>query len=250
MAKMLWLILALFSVTVPIHASMTISGTRIIYVAGEREVSVRTNNKGQVAALVQVWIDSGDINAMVTTTKEPFIVTPPIYRVEPGKGQSVRLIYNGMPLPQDRESLFWFNLLEIPPVNNKNDDDRKLELAFRTRIKLFYRPAMLAKLSPNLEIKKLQWQKVFDKKYGTGIAVKNPTSFYYSINTASVISNNRKIALNTKMILPNSDLVFYPEKTNLKRDEQINALEFGYINDFGAVVNDKLIAKGNIFILE
>ncbi|WP_234007321.1 fimbria/pilus periplasmic chaperone [Cronobacter malonaticus] len=97
-------------------ASMTISGTRIIFLGSEKDVSVRTNNKGNQPALVQVWVDDGKTDSNINTVKVPFVVTPPVYRVEPGRGQSVRLVYNGMVLPQDRESVYWFNMLEIPPA--------------------------------------------------------------------------------------------------------------------------------------
>ncbi len=80
----------------------------------------------------------------------PFIVLPPIVRIEPGKGQSWRLVFNGSRLPQDRESLFWFNLLDIPPEPKNGTAINYLQLAIRSRIKLFYRPAGVAaeKMAP------------------------------------------------------------------------------------------------------
>ncbi|WP_237742372.1 fimbria/pilus periplasmic chaperone, partial [Yersinia pestis] len=88
----------------------------MIFPAAEKEVSIRTNNKGVQPALVQVWVDDGKTNANINSMKLPFMVTPPVFRVEPGKGQTVRMIYNGMALPQNKESVFWFNMLEIPAV--------------------------------------------------------------------------------------------------------------------------------------
>lgn len=119
-------------------ASMTISGTRIIFPGSEKDVSVRTNNKGNQPALVQVWVDDGKTDSILIQVKVPFVVTPPVYRVEPGRGQSVRLVYNGMVLPQDRESVYWFNMLEIPPAPVSSVKKNRLELAFRTRIKIFF----------------------------------------------------------------------------------------------------------------
>lgn len=43
-------------------------------------------------------------------------------------------------LAQDKESLYYFNLREIPP---KTDKANTLQIALQTRIKLFYRPAGL-----------------------------------------------------------------------------------------------------------
>ncbi len=66
-------------------------------------------------SLTQVWVDDGRVQNQPEKDAAPFIVLPPIVRIEPGKGQSWRLVFNGSRLPQDRESLFWFNLLDIPP---------------------------------------------------------------------------------------------------------------------------------------
>jgi chaperone protein EcpD len=48
----------------------------------------------------------------------------------------------GKSLPQDRETLYWFNVLEIPPKSKAANDENlnQLQLAFRTRIKFIFRP--------------------------------------------------------------------------------------------------------------
>lgn len=135
----------------------------MFFPGNEREHMVRTNNKSSSPLLVQVWVDDGTTNGDINKLKVPFTVTPPVYRVEPGKGQSVRLIYNGMTLPQDRESVFWFNMLEIPPVNESVADKDRLELAFRTRIKIFYRPSIL-KASALREFNSIKWQVISPRK--------------------------------------------------------------------------------------
>ncbi|PJI52023.1 molecular chaperone EcpD, partial [Methylobacterium radiotolerans] len=50
-------------------------------------------------------------------------------------------MHTGEPMPQDKESVFWLNVLEIPPKDKANQN--LLQMAFRSRIKLFYRPAGL-----------------------------------------------------------------------------------------------------------
>ncbi|TOL40502.1 molecular chaperone, partial [Vibrio parahaemolyticus] len=64
---------------------------------------------------------------------------PPVQRVEPEKSSQVRI--EALPeisqLPQDRESVYYFNLREIPP---KSDKPNVLQLALQSKIKLFYRP--------------------------------------------------------------------------------------------------------------
>lgn len=219
-------------------ASMTISGTRVIFPETEREVIVRTNNKGHSPTLVQVWVDDGNTNANLNQVKVPFLVTPPVFRVEPGKGQSVRMIYNGMSLPEDRESVFWFNMLEIPPKAKDDGTGQKLELAFRTRIKIFYRPKAIEKSNSEFEKNKLQWDVVNDEQRGKGIKVTNQTPYYFSFDSASVISQGKRIALAVDMVAPSSARIFYP-KNKLTSAEKISGLEYRQINDYGASLNRK-----------
>ncbi|OON40190.1 pilus assembly protein [Izhakiella australiensis] len=227
-------------------ASMTISGTRIIFPAAEKEVNVRTNNKGTKPALVQVWIDDNKGTANLNEVKVPFIVTPPIYRVESGKGQSVRLIYNGMILPQNKESVFWFNMLEIPPQSTLSPNRQRLELAFRTRIKIFYRPDSLSESNSANERNKLKWETVTDAIKGVGIKLTNPTPYYFSFDESSVETHGKKINLNVEMADPFSSIVFYPER-KINKGEKITSINYGLINDYGAVIKIKLSPQGNGF---
>ena len=92
------LLLALSSSSI---ASVTISGTRIIYPGQEREVTVDLKNRNDTPALIQSWIGSGDTKIGPGEEKLPFIVTPPLTRIEPNQGQTLRIAYTGEPLPTD-----------------------------------------------------------------------------------------------------------------------------------------------------
>ncbi len=76
-------------------AGVVVNGTRVIYPAQAREVTVQVDNVGESPALVQAWIDSGDANQTADTSDAPFVLTPPIARVEPGRSQALRLIFSG-----------------------------------------------------------------------------------------------------------------------------------------------------------
>lgn len=100
----------------PAFADIVLSGTRIIYKAAQKDTTIRLENKGSTPALVQSWLDDGDPNADPSTINVPFNATPPVSRIEPGRGQTVKLTYTGnRTLPKDRESIYWFNVLEVPP---------------------------------------------------------------------------------------------------------------------------------------
>src|SRR5215475_3561481 len=51
----------LASLPVPAEASVVIAATRVIYDANESEVTLKLSNEGQSPALVQSWIDAGDV---------------------------------------------------------------------------------------------------------------------------------------------------------------------------------------------
>lgn len=244
--KKFFLLLVLFSYCRLSTAGVTISGTRIIFPGNEKELSIRTNNKGDKPALVQIWIDDGKANANLNTVKVPFLVTPPVYRVEPGKGQSLRLIYNGMALPQDRESLFWFNLLEIPPVNKNLPAKNRLELAFRTRIKIFYRPQNLKENSIEV-FNRLQWSTVSDPKKGTGIKITNPTPYHFSFDTGTFTIGNKKYFMNMDVVAPGYSETFYADKSAAPGGN-VSQLTVYLLNDYGAAVEKTMVNQSGAFI--
>src|SRR5579871_899957 len=97
------------------QAAITITGTRVIYPAQNREVNVRLNNVDSRPVLVQAWLDDGDAAAAPNEIKVPFTLLPSVFRVEPHRGQALRIMFAGGDMPTDRESVYWLNVLEIPP---------------------------------------------------------------------------------------------------------------------------------------
>ncbi len=126
-----------------VMADVVIDRTRIIYPATAREVSISLTNHAGHPRLVQAWIDNGNARLQPEYSDVPFSITPPILRIEPGKGQALRIFFHptqGTGLAADRESVFWLNLLSIRPTHDGGTGGN-LHLAFRTRIKVFLRPA-------------------------------------------------------------------------------------------------------------
>lgn len=141
-----------------VHAGITINGTRVVYPADQREVSLSMINDGKETRLIQAWIDSGDANERPETSKTPSLITPPMARVDPGKGQTLRIMFTGADVPQDRETVFWMNILEIPPKPKAGTvgADNYMQLAVRSRMKLFYRPKGLPG-SPDNAVDQSSW---------------------------------------------------------------------------------------------
>ena len=127
------------------QAGVIINTTRVIFSEADGEAAVQLRNKGKGPVLAQLWIDDGDAKAKPSELDVPFALTPAVARIDPGRGQAVRFLKTRDELPKDRESLFWFNLLEIPPKPTKQlaQGDNVLQFSLRTRIKMFYRPSGL-----------------------------------------------------------------------------------------------------------
>ena len=170
------------------EASVTIGGTRVVYPLDQREVTVKLDNDSKLPSLVQVWMDDGHPDAKPGDIKVPFVITPPIFRMDVNKSQTLRVMYSGEALPTDRESVYWLNVLDIPPKAAGMTDANTLQLAYRTRVKVFVRPAKLPG-KPEDAAAELGWKIVAapDGK-GEALSVSNPTPYYVSCSEVDVES--------------------------------------------------------------
>lgn len=183
------------------YANIVITGTRVIYPANQKNVSVQLSNVGDQPALVQAWIDNGDPNATPEQIKTPFVITPPISRVDGNKGQTLRLTYTGEPLPTDRESIFYLNVLDIPP-NPKDKSKNYLQIAIRSRIKLFFRPTDL-KIAQDEAFKQVEW-----RVQGKQLIANNPTPYFITFSQLEVVQGGRKVSATADMVAPFSQATF------------------------------------------
>jgi chaperone protein EcpD len=168
-------------VNAPVEASVVIAGTRVVYHQGDTEVTVKLTNNGKLPGLTKVWLDKGDPDAKPDTIDVPFTITPPIMRIDPEKSQTLRIMFAGDAMPTDKESIFYMNVLEVPPKPTGDEASaNQLQLAFRTRIKFFYRPSGLqgdAADAPD----KIVWhlKREGDKN---AIVASNPTQYFVSFD--------------------------------------------------------------------
>lgn len=179
-----------------------IGRTRIIYDANKKEVALPLINKDEdLPWLIQSWTDTGD-----GTTRGPFIVTPPLFRLDPKKEQSLRIARSGTPVPQDKESLFYMNVRAIPATAKDDKDENTLKLIFKTRMKLFYRPKELAG-TPVEACKNLTFS-----RNGTALHVTN-AGVYYSVFDSLFLGNT--LVKSADMVSPKSSVdITLPSQAN------------------------------------
>lgn len=134
-------------------ASVVINATRVIYPQDTKVVNVQLVNKSTTPHLVQSWIDDGRTDVSPEKIDVPFSVAPAVVQIGINEGQILKVMArNADSLPADRESVFWLNVLDVPPVPEVNEDKANyLQVALRSRIKLFYRPKALQIKSEDID---------------------------------------------------------------------------------------------------
>ncbi|UTN74283.1 molecular chaperone [Pseudomonas aeruginosa] len=107
-------LLAMLCLAPTSEAGVTAERTRLVFVEGQREASLLLVNQNPYPVLVQAWVDDGALDGEPDTALAPFLPLPPVFRLEPGRQRSLRLLATGQAQAQDRESLYWLNIYEIP----------------------------------------------------------------------------------------------------------------------------------------
>lgn len=203
------------------QAAVSMDRTRVIFDGNQKSISLNiSNNNKQLPYLAQGWIE----NTEGQKIQSPLVVLPPVQRLEPGKSSQVKI--EALPgvstLPQDRESLFYFNLREIPP---KSDKPNTLQIALQTRVKLFYRPKAILP-----EKNSAPWQeKLTLEKQGDQYVVKNPTPYYVTIINATA---NAK-STNGKDFTPVMVAPFSQDNLGVSVNSLGSSPVLTYINDYG-----------------
>ncbi|MEQ4655417.1 fimbria/pilus periplasmic chaperone [Providencia rettgeri] len=215
------------------EAAVSLDRTRIIFDGENKSISLNiTNNNKQLPYLAQGWIENEESKKITS----PLIVLPPIQRLEPGKSSQIKI--ESLPeiknLPQDRESLFYFNMREIPP---KSDKPNTLQIALQTKIKLFYRPETI---TPQKNSKPWQEKLQLEKK-GDTIFIKNPTPYYVTIINAASNANTDAKDFNPIMIAP-----FGEENIGMTNSQLGNTPVITYINDYGGRPQLSFICKNTV----
>jgi len=175
-----YLLSTLLLVAATAHAGVIINGTRLVYQGDKKESSLGLSNPDATDYLVQSWVDSGGKNL----TKAPFLITPPLFRLDAKEDNVLRVVRTGGNLPEDRESLYWLNIKAIPSSKHV-EGMNTLQIAINTRIKLLYRPSSV-KGKPEEAADKLEWH-----REGNDLVVNNPTPFY--MNFQKVTLNGHKV---------------------------------------------------------
>ncbi|MEM6160433.1 fimbria/pilus periplasmic chaperone [Erwinia sp. P6884] len=203
------------------YAAIALDRTRVIFDGGKNSMSLNIANKNkELPYLAQGWIEDASGNKI----DSPLIVLPPLQRMEPAAKSQVKI--QTLPainqLAQDKETLYYFNLREIPPRSNKANT---LQIALQTRIKMFYRPHALIKNA--MEMIDTWKQDITLTREGGKYRVNNNSPYFFTV--ATVMSGGKDVSgMKPVMIAPKSS-----ELLSASADNIGSAPALTFINDYG-----------------
>ena len=202
-------------------AAFTLNGTRFIYEEGKKNLSLEVTNGADDTYGGQIWIDNVSQNS-----SDVFMVpSPPVFKVNTGEKQIVRLMNVNQTLPSDRESMFRINVQELPP-KPKQTEGSVLAIAMNTQVKLIYRPTTLIKGRKDAE------KRLAPVNKGT-TWIKNPTPYYFAVTGLKV---NGKTVVIPKEKQPGLAMLapFSEADTGLNLSGKLTVQA---INDWGGVLD-------------
>ncbi|AZS50494.1 molecular chaperone [Entomomonas moraniae] len=212
-------------------ATVTMVGNRIIYPADAKERMLQFSNPDNIPYMVQVWTDINTPNSKPESADGPFIATPQLFKIESNQGQVVRLMFNNkLSLPTDRESLFHFNFLQFPGVDDSQKEQNKIVLLVTSRLKIFYRPKKLS-LAPEEISEKIKFKLSNNK-----LEVLNNSPYYATFDKVELLDTNKKVITtvkNPQMVAP-----FSSDRWSAQTPMMNAAIvKYSLINDFGVSIN-------------
>lgn len=223
-------VLLLIASAVSFAEGFGINATRLIYPESEKSISVTLRNTMKDKPYLVQVTTSTEQDKMVLA---PFVITPPLFRLEPESINQVRIALVGETLPKDRESVFYFVATGIPGSSTRKSEQQNdningmVQFGVGNIIKIFYRPDNL-----NMSSSQAQNNLTFTK-VNTGVQVSNNSPYY--VNLSGLNFSGKKVVLDTlnkKMISPFSNYIY-------ETPVQKGSVSWQTINDAGGVDEHK-----------
>lgn len=221
MRNLIVILLTLLCGNTWVQAGVVIGATRVVYGAQQNSVALSLRNNSPFSWLINSKISTGGRWAGTSSgvAKAPFVITPPLFSLKAGRESTLRIIHTGGKLPQDRESLFTLSIATIP---SGQPGDNSVQIAVRSRLKLFYRPAGLKGSAQNA------WRKLRWSLAGNQLRVENPTPYYVTLYRLGI--NGRAIR-DAGVVAP-----FSQRLTRWCQAAQPCMIRWQSINDYGRIM--------------
>lgn len=141
--KLIYFLSVLF-ISLYVNAGVVTSKNRLIFDEGDIEKNLIIANANRHKIILQTWVDNGEGDPNVNNI--PYFVNPSINKMDSLEKVNLKVIRNFSSYNDDKESVHWLNLYEIPSIK-RHDTDLSVSLAMNTQIKIFFRPKILKKIN-------------------------------------------------------------------------------------------------------
>ncbi|EDS7589095.1 molecular chaperone [Salmonella enterica subsp. diarizonae] len=210
---------------------VNLGASRLIYPSDKKGIILRVNNTADHPFLVKSEVMDESMQH-----EAPFIVTPPLFRLDGGQHNTLSITRTGGDFPVDRESINWLCVQSIPPEpdsvwaeTGRDNISVTSRLLPGICIKLFVRPDVAHGNSLDVA-DKVTWT-----IEGKTVTASNPTPFYINISKASV--NGKKIKIDKTYIPP-----FSEEKYPLPDGVVKNSIvKWTVVGDYGENKDEKTV---------
>lgn len=173
-------------------SGITLQSTRVIYPENKKKgVTFTLKNDTSTVYLIQskvVNVVPGDPSREKQTkafSEAPFMVLPPLKRLDADEQLTLTIRQTKKSLPSDRESVFSLQIKAIPAKedgdNNAKPGEVKVMLALQNTLKLFYRPEQLPVYTSAQIADSLQFV-----KQGDQLVVNNGAPYYVTFKSLAV----------------------------------------------------------------
>jgi P pilus assembly chaperone PapD len=210
------------------EASVSLASTRLVYHESDDGISLNLSNGETLPYLVQSWLALTPDNqktAPQVNKAVPFIVTPPLFKMN-GKDKNVlNILKTSTSLPEDRESVYYLNVKAIPGRAEKTRSN--LSIAIKSTLKLFYRPNSLTD-----EQEEAAWGQLTFMQNNGQLIVKNPSPFFITFYSLNADDKNINLASNA-MLSP------FATQRYLLPAGRIRSVRWKVIGDFAQVSDEK-----------
>ncbi len=160
---------------------------RLTYIAGDKSISISLRNTSTFPYLIQTnmqWLDEKTgINILNKNEKIPFIVTPPLHKLNGDEYYSWRVMFTGktQSLPSDRESVFLVQLKAIPSTERQSEQSLQFTVTRSLLFKVYYRPEHLKSITLEEVTEKLSFQREKNT-----LIVRNNSPIYATFDNLSI----------------------------------------------------------------
>ncbi|WP_156293932.1 fimbrial biogenesis chaperone [Serratia oryzae] len=196
---------------------ISLNQTRVIFLSTDKAQTLAVKNTSKQNYLIQSRVQQ----APDDSTAAPFIVTPPMFSLQPDNQQLLRIIPQGAALPADRESLFYLAVIAIP-ASGKELPSARVSMGVRFVIKLFYRPADL-KMTPANTTCSLRFSPGVN-----GVRIENPTPYFQTLGHLKFNGKPVNLDVQPSMLAPMST-------QNYTAQGQVTQAEWQTVTDYGGL---------------